>query len=150
MQIVEENIQKVHFSFEDLMRKYKDQYWTLKNQDSIWNLVNHNYYLFLRKGQENSKENVTVSPYNLDGTKLLLTMTQGKEKSFNNRIKKLKEKGLIGFVSSSSDDGGSVTFAGSDLAIVAEVFKIKKKQKRELTEQQRQELSDRAKKMFNK
>jgi len=145
---------------ENYLTKYKDVYWTLKNQDNCYNLVNHNMYLFLRKGTENNKEKVTVSLYTSqprldetnhtsDNQRLLLTMTQGKESTFKNRIKKLLDKD-IDFFSSTSDDGGSVIFMEEDLDSVAEVFKIKHKVKKVLTEEQRQELSERAKKAFSK
>jgi hypothetical protein len=115
-------------------------------------------YLFLRKGTENSKEKVTVSLYtsqprldemNSNNQRLLLTMTQGKESTFKNRIKKLLDKGIDMF-SSTSDDGGSLLFMEEDLNIVAETFNIKHKVKKQLTEEQRQELSDRAKKLLGK
>lgn len=143
---------------ENYLTKYKDVYWALKNQDTCYNLVNHSMYLFLRKGTENNKEKVTVSLYtsqprldemNSNNQRLLLTMTQGKESTFKNRIKKLLDKG-IDMVSSTSDDGGSVIFMEEDLDSVAEVFKIKHKVKKVLTEEQRQELSERAKKAFSK
>ena len=143
---------------ENYLTKYKDVYWILKNQDNCYNLVNHNMYLFLRKGTENSKEKVTVSLYtsqprldemNSNNQRLLLTMTQGKESTFKNRIKKLLDKGIDMF-SSTSDDGGSLLFMEEDFDIVAETFKIKHKVKKQLTEEQRQELSDRAKKLLGK
>lgn len=143
---------------ENYLTKYKDVYWTLKNQDNCYNLVNHNMYLFLRKGTENNKEKVTVSLYtsqprldeiNSNNQRLLLTMTQGKESTFKNRIKKLLDKDIDMF-SSTSDDGGSVIFTEEDLDVVAEVFKIKHKVKKVLTEEQRQELSERAKKLLGK
>lgn len=141
---------------ENCLTKYKDTYWTLKNQDNCYNLVNHNMYLFLRKGTENNKEKVTVSLYtsqprldelNSNNQRLLLTMTHGKESTFKNRIKKILDKD-IDMVSSTSDDGGSVIFMEEDLDIIAENFKIKHKVKKQLTEEQRQELSERAKKLL--
>lgn len=133
-------------TFETFMQKYKSHYWVLKNEDSVFNAVNQTMYLFLRKGQLNNKEQVTISPYNVDCTKLYLVMTHGTQQVFNNRIKKLKEQG-IDFVSSTSDDGGSLVFEESNIDTVAQVFKIKKKQKRLLTEEQRQGLSERLAKM---
>lgn len=138
-------------TFETFMQKYKSRYWILKNEDSVFNAVNQTMYLFLRKGQLNNKEQVTIglhsdSPrmdeYESNNNKLYLVMTHGKQQIFNNRIKKLKESN-IDFISSSSDDGGSIVFMEEDLDVVAQVFKIKKKQRRNLTEEQRQELSER-------
>lgn len=146
------------FTHENYLTKYKDTYWILKNQDNCYNLVNHNMYLFLRKGTENNKEKVTVSLYtsqprldeiNSNNQRLLLTMTQGKESTFKNRIKKLLDKD-VDFFSSTSDDGGSLLYMEQDLDIVAEIFKIKHKVKKQLTEEQRQELSERAKKVLGK
>lgn len=142
-------------NFETYMNKYKESWWCLKNQDGILNLCNHNMYLFLRKGEDNCKEKVTINPYsynqrmdeyNSNNIKLLLTATEGTTIVFKNRIKKLQEYD-IDFVLFSSDDGGSIIFNESDLDIICTVFKIKKKQKRELTEEQRQELSERLSKM---
>lgn len=134
------------YTFEIFIQKYKEKYWAVKLSDNIWNLVNHNYYLLIKKNINNGKEQVSISPYDLDCTKLLLTMTSGKLSSFKNRCKKLEELG-IKFVADSSDDGGFICFEEKDLDVVAQVFKIKKKVKRELTEGQRQELSERLSKM---
>lgn len=137
--------------YEDYMKKFKRYYWVLRNEDHAFNMVNQTMYLFLRKGQNSNKEQVTIglysdSPrmdeYQSNNNKLYLVMTHGKQQVFNNRIKKLKESN-IDFVSSSSDDGGSIVFMEENLDVIAQVFKIKKKQKRELTEDQRQELSER-------
>lgn len=142
-------------TFETYMQKHKENWWCLKNQDGVFNLVNHNMYLFLRKGQNNNKEQVTIGlysdtpqmdEYQSNNNKLYLVMTHGKQQVFNNRVKKLKESN-IDFVFSSSDDGGSIVFMEEDLDVVAQVFKIKKKQRRNLTEEQRQELSERLSKM---
>lgn len=138
-------------NFETFMQKYKERYWILKNEDSVFNAVNQTMYLFLRKGQLNNKEQVTIglhsnSPrldeYESNNNKLYLVMTHGTQQVFNNRIKKLKQQD-IDFVPDSSDDGGTIVFMEQDLDVVAQVFKIKKKQKRELTTEQRQELSER-------
>lgn len=138
-------------NFETYMNKYKDSWWCLKNQDGIFNLVNHNMYLFLRKGEDNHKEKVTISPYSYNprmdeyssnNIKLLLTATECTNLVFKNRIKKLQEYS-IDLVILYSDDGGSIIFNESDLDIICTIFKIKKKQKRELNENQRQVLRDR-------
>lgn len=138
-------------TFETFMQKYKNSYWILKNEDSVFNAVNQTMYLFLRKGQLNKKEQVTVglhsnSPrmdeYESNNNKLYLVMTHGTQQVFNNRIKKLKEQN-IDFVSDSSDDGGTIVSMEQDLEVISQVFKIKKKQKRVLTQEQRQELSER-------
>lgn len=138
-------------NFETYMNKYKESWWCLKNQDGILNLCNHNMYLFLRKGEDNCKEKVTISPYSYnpstkENVKILLTATESTTIVFKNRIKKLQEHS-IDFVILYSDDGGSIIFNESDSDIICTVFKIKKKQKRELTEEQRQELSERLSKM---
>lgn len=141
--------------FEDYMKKFKRYYWVLRNKDRVFNMVNHAMYLLLRKGEDNCKEKVTISPYsysqrmdeyNSNNIKLLLTVTESTTIVFKNRIKKLQEQG-IDFVLLSSDDGGSIIFNESDLGFVCDIFKLKKKQKRELTEEQRQELSERLSKM---
>jgi len=124
-------------TFETFMQKYKNSYWILKNEDSVFNAVNQTMYLFLRKGQLNKKEQVTVvlhsnstrmDEYESNNNKLYLVMTHRTQQVFNNRIKKLKEQN-IDFVSDSSDDGGTIVFMEQDLEVISQVFKIKKKQK---------------------
>ena len=138
-------------NFETYMNKYKESWWCLKNQDGIFNLCGHGMYLFLRKGEDNYKEKVTISPYSYnpsikENVKLLLTATECTILVFKNRIKKLQEHSIDSIILY-SDDGGSIIFNESDLDIMCTVFKIKKKQKRELTIEQRQELSERLSKM---
>lgn len=130
------------YTFETYMQQYRDKYWAVKLQDSVWNLVNHNYYLLVKKNIDNRKEQVSICPWDQDCTKLMLTMTHGTQQAFNNRIKKLKGAD-IDVQTDSADDGGFVTFNPEDLDIMCQLFKIKKKQKRNLTEDQRQELSER-------
>ena len=132
--------------FETYMKEHNQNqgtpFWCLKNQDGVYCLVNHNMYLFLRKNETNDKVKVTISPYNNDFTLFQLCMTDGSLRMFN--MSKVKLNCEISNVVL-ADDGGMFTFNPEYLNDVCEIFKIKKKAKKTITEEQRNLLSERMK-----
>jgi len=131
--------------FETHMKTYQDKYWVVRNEDNIVNLVNHFMYLFLKKGkkQPEGKELITISPYNSECSLFLLTMTNSTEQKFNSRVKKVKQDDKFIQKIIPSDDGGMIVFPEETLLSVCEAFKIKKKQKREMSDEDKLILSER-------
>ena len=127
--------------YNDLMKVYSDQYYVRKNTDGVYVLVNHAAWKVLR-GQHHDGAEVHIESYSSDGSKLLLTMTKGSVRLFNNRLKLVRE--LAGEREKSlTDDGGFLVFDSKDVHKVAEAFGIKKKQQREpMSEERRAELRE--------
>lgn len=136
-------------SYNELMKRYSNCYYTRKNTDGIHVLVNHAAWCVL-KGRPHDGAQVHIESYDETGERLLLTMTHGSVRLFNSRLKSADK--LDGdWDKSLADDGGFLVFDSEDIDKVAEAFGIKKKQNRKtLTnvqkEELRQRLSRRAKK----
>lgn len=127
--------------FEEIMKQYRDTYWTLKQGDGVWAIVNHNVYLKERKGQDNGKPQVTITPYSLDGDHYQLMMINGSVGKWNNIIKAVGEDMLT----QSTEEGGFCIFHKDLLQNVAKAAKMKIKSKREISDEKREELKERLK-----
>lgn len=130
--------------FEEIMKQYRDTYWTLKQGDGVWAIVNHNVYLKEKKGSDNGKPLVTITPYSLDGSLYQLMMINGSVGKWNNIIKAIGEKNML---TQSTEEGGFYIFHKNLLPVVAKAAKMKLKTKMELSEEKRQEMSERMKAM---
>ncbi|OJF68500.1 hypothetical protein BK026_06690 [Alteromonas sp. V450] len=126
-------------SYNELMKRYADRYYTRKNTDRIHVLVNHAAWSVL-KGRPHDGAQVHIESYDETGERLLLTMTHGSVRLFNSRLKSVDK--LDGdWEKSLADDGGFLVFNSEEIDKVAEAFGIKKKQQREaLTSAQKDEL----------
>lgn len=129
-------------SYNELMKRYADRYYTRKNRDGIHVLVNHAAWCVL-KDRPHDGAQVHIESYDETGKRLLLTMTHGSVRLFNSRLKSADK--LDGdWEKSLSDDGGFFVFESRDIDKVAEAFEIKKKQKRKpMTNVQKEELRQR-------
>lgn len=128
-------------NYNELMKQYEEHYYVRKNTDGIYVLVNHPAWTILR-GQQHGGEEVHVESYDKEAKRLLLTMTKGSVRLFNNRLKSARK--LAGeWEKSLTDDGGFLVFDSKDVHKVAEAFGIKKKQKRKpMTEEQKEKLKE--------
>lgn len=129
-------------SYNELMKRYADRYYTRKNTDRIHVLVNHAAWSVL-KGRHHDGAQVHIESYDETGKRLLLTMTNGSVRLFNSRLKSA-DKLDRDWEKSLADDGGFLVFDSVEIDKVAEAFGIKKKQHREaLTNIQKEELRQR-------
>lgn len=121
--------------YNELMKVYGDRYYIRKNTDGIHVLVNHAAWRVLR-GHHHDGAEVHIESHDNDAKRLLLTMTKGSVRLFNNRLKFARE--LSGeWEKSLTDDGGFLVFDSKDVHKVAEAFGIKKKQQREPLSEER-------------
>lgn len=126
-------------NYNNLMKKYENEYYCPKNTDGIHVLVNHAAWCEL-KGRPHDGAQVHIESYDKTGEKLLLTMTKGSIRLFNNRLK-LTFKLSGEWEKSLADDGGYLVFDPKDLPKVAEAFQIKRKQQRKpLSEERKEQL----------
>lgn len=127
--------------YNELMKVYSDRYYVQKNTDGIYVLVNHAAWKVLR-GHSHDKAQVHIESYDKEAKRLLLTMTKGSVRLFNNRLKLARK--LDGeWENSLTDDGGFLVFESKDVHKVAEAFGIKKKQNRKpLSEEQKVRLKE--------
>lgn len=128
-------------SYNELMKRYADRYYTRKNTDRIHVLVNHAAWSVL-KDRPHDGAQVHIESYDETGKKLLLTMTHGSVRLFNSRLKSVDK--LDGdWDKSLADDGGFLVFDSEEIDKIAEAFGIKKKQKREpVSEKRKTELRE--------
>jgi hypothetical protein len=123
------------------MLKYKDTYFVIKNKDSKGNIVNKDdNYIPCRK----SKAQI----YRYSSSLLAIQFTSNG--IANSRIKKLNDTEVQLKILQCGDNEHVYIFSEYNLDKVAEVVGAKKKIKRELTNEQREELSLRMKKLHNK
>ena len=128
-------------SYNELMKRYADRYYTKKNTDRIHVLVNHAAWSVL-KGRPHDGAQVHIESYDETGERLLLTMTHGSVRLFNSRVK-LADKLDGDWEKSLADDGGFLVFDSEEIDKIAEAFGIKKKQKREpVSEKRKTELRE--------
>lgn len=115
-------------NYNTLMKQYENSYYVRKNTDGIYVLVNHPAWRVLR-GYAHDGAEVHIESNDNEAKRLLLTMTKGSVRLFNNRLKLAHE--LAGkWEKSLTDDGGFLVFDPEDVHKVAEAFGIKKKQNR--------------------
>lgn len=112
--------------YNQIMNQYSDIYYCRKSTDGVSVLVNHAAWCAL-KGKVHDEEKIHVESYSLDGNKLLLTMIDGTATKLNLRANKVRKLGVRPDVSA-ADDGGFVVFDAGDLSVIADVFKIKRRQ----------------------
>lgn len=112
-------------NYNDLMKVFSNTYYVRKNTDGIFVLVNHAAWRVLR-GLHHDGAEIHIESYDNEAKRLLLTMTKGSVRLFNNRLKLARE--LTGeWKKSLADDGGFLVFDAKDIQKVAEAFGIKKK-----------------------
>lgn len=136
-------------SYNELMKRYADRYYTRKNTDGVHVLVNHAAWSVL-KDRPHDGAQVHIESYDETGKRLLLTMTNGSVRLFNSRLKSVDK--LDGdWEKSLADDGGFLVFDSEEIDKIAEAFGIKKKQKRKLlTSIQREKLRQRLSRKYQK
>ena len=123
------------------MLKYKDKYFVLKQKLSNGKPSpnkNDNYI----QCKKNGSNYIQIYRYNND-TLAVLFWTVGVA---NNRIKELNEKGVSLKLFVSGNEESIYLFPEEDFKKVAKVVKARKRIKRELTDEQRDELRERLRK----
>lgn len=129
-------------AFEKTLNKYTDKYITECNDgDNITRIKN-------RKG------NIHIEPYSLGGKLLRLDVTGSTQRFYNFRLSKCIRLGLVlaenpqplALNNNECDDGGYFIFNNECIDIVVNVFGLRKRLV--MTDERRQELSDRAKEIF--
>ncbi|MEZ9630591.1 hypothetical protein AB4304_13945 [Vibrio breoganii] len=140
-------------TYRKLMRKHKSKYHTLLNQDGIYVLGNQVAYNKIRNGRVPSttgtarSAEIHIESYSLDGETLMLYMVDGSTRYMNSIIGKLG--GLGGSIVKNANvdtESGYFHFEAKYLDEVADASGIKKK--RQLTDEQRKQLAEQAKKNF--
>lgn len=134
------------------MRKYKDKYWCLMNEDGIYCLIDHNLYLKLKQSDKfkDTKAQTYINGFNEGCSVYQLVCINSSNCMLNKRLDVLTGLDVKLNNINQCDAEVSFTFEPKDLDKICEVFSIKKKVKRDLTEEQRQEMSIRLKERFNK
>ena len=141
--------------FEEIMKEYKDKYYCLKDEDGIWTLGNHSFYLKTKNKTVPTKPVNTITPFSVDGDYYQFCSVGNS--SGRRLVNKLLDSGIATcFVKHGTfdienghgwqeyDDGISFVFHKSSLTPICELFNIKKRQaKREIPEEKKQELRER-------
>ncbi|MEZ9888126.1 hypothetical protein AB4345_05315 [Vibrio breoganii] len=121
-------------TYRKLMRKYKDTYYALLNEDGVYVLANQVGYNRIRKGirtpnSANAKSaEVNIEAYNTDGSTLMLYMVNGSTRYMNSIINQLGgSDGEIVFNANVDTEGGYFHFDAKHIDKVCETSGIKKR-----------------------
>ena len=131
--------------YNEHMRQYKSDFWCIKHQDGVHSLVNHNMYMLLRKENSSyqSKELIHINGFNERCSLYQVVCVNSSTGKINNRLKALEELSVE--ISNVTKADGEIMFSfdPKDLTAVCGVFKIKKKAKKVMSEEQKQKMTDR-------
>lgn len=133
--------------YKEHMRQYKSDLWCIKNQDGVHSLVNHNMYMLVRKEDLSyqSKELIHINGFNECCSLYQVVCINSSTGKINNRLKALEELGIEISNVTKADGEIMFSFEPKDLTSICSVFKIKKKVKSKMTEEQKQIARDRLK-----
>ena len=133
--------------YNEHMRQYKGEFWCIKHQDGIYSLVNHNLYMLVRKEDLSyqSKELIHINGFNEQCLLYQVVCINSSTGKINNRLKALEELGVEISNVTKADGEIMFSFEPKDLTSICSVFKIKKKIKSKMTEEQKQIARDRLK-----
>ncbi len=131
--------------YNEHMRQHKSDFWCIKHQDGVHSLVNHNMYMLVRKEDLSyqSKELIHINGFNEQCSLYQVVCINSSTGKINNRLKALEELDVE--ISNVTKADGEIMFSfdPKDLTDVCGVFKIKKKIKYKMTEEQRQVARER-------
>lgn len=127
-------------TFETEMRQYAKDWWVVKAEDGIWQMVNHNAYLKYKKGIENNKAITTITPYSVDGSLYILMMVNGSLRKMTSLVTAL---GDIVIDKMLCEEGGTIIFHKDNIELVLKQAKMKKKTKIEMSEERKASLRER-------
>ena len=131
--------------YNERMRQYKSDFWCIKHQDGVYSLVNHNLYMLLRKEDLSykSKELIHINGFNEQCSLYQVVCINSSTGKINNRLKALEELGVEISNVTKADGEIMFSFEPKDLTDVCSVFKIKKKSKKTMNEEQKQKMTER-------
>lgn len=131
--------------YNEHMRQYKSDFWCIKHQDGVYSLVNHNIYMLVRKEDSNyqSKELIHINGFNEQCSLYHVVCINSSTGKINNRLKTLEELGIELSNVTKADGEIMFSFEPKDLTDVCGVFKIKKKAKKVMSEEQKQKMTER-------
>ncbi len=131
--------------YNEHMRQHKSDFWCIKHQDGVHSLVNHNMYMLVRKEDLSyqSKELIHINGFNEQCSLYQVVCINSSTGKINNRLKALEELGVEVSNVTKADGEIMFSFEPKDLTDVCSVFKIKKKVKSKMTEEQRQVARER-------
>lgn len=131
--------------YNEHMRQYKSDFWCIKHQDGIHSLVNHNMYMLVRKEDLNyqNKELIHINGFNERCSLYQVVCINSSTGKINNRLKALEELSVEISNVTKADGEIMFSFEPKDLTAVCGVFKIKKKAKKVMSEEQKQKMTER-------
>ena len=131
--------------YNEHMRQYKSDFWCIKHQDGVHSLVNHNMYMLLRKEDLSyqSKELIHINGFNEQCSLYQVVCINSSTGKINNRLKALEELSVEISNVTKADGEIMFSFEPKDLTGVCGVFKIKKKAKKVMSEEQKQKMTER-------
>ena len=131
--------------YNEHMRQYKSDFWCIKHQDGIYSMVNHNMYMLVRKEDSNyqSKELIHINGFNEQCSLYQVVCINSSTGKINNRLKALEELSVEISNVTKADGEIMFSFEPKDLTDVCGVFKIKKKAKKVMSEEQKQKMTER-------
>ena len=131
--------------YNEHMRQYKSYFWCIKHQDGVHSLVNHNMYMLVRKEDLSyqSKELIHINGFNEQCSLYQVVCINSSTGKINNRLKALEELSVEISNVTKADGEIMFSFEPKDLTSICGVFKIKKKIKSKMTEEQRQVARER-------
>ena len=127
-------------TFETEMKQYAKDWWVVKGEDGIWQMVNHSAYLKYKKGIENNKAITTITPYSVDGSLYILMMINGSLRKMTSLVTALGDVVIDKML---CEEGGTIIFHKDNIEHVVKEAKMKKKSKVEMTEEQKEALRER-------
>ena len=128
------------YTFDTEMRQYAKDWWVLKGEDGVWQIVNHNAYLKYKKGVVNNRPITTITPYSVDCSRYILMMIEGSSRKFASLLSSLSEIILEKDV---CEEGGTLIFHKDNIEIALKQAKMKKKTKIEMSEERKASLRER-------
>ncbi len=131
--------------YNEHMRRHKSDFWCIKHQDGVHSLVNHNMYMLVRKEDLSyqSKELIHINGFNEQCSLYQLVCINSSTGKINNRLKALEELNIKISNVTKADGEIMFSFEPKDLTAVCGVFKIKKKAKKVMSEEQKQKMANR-------
>ena len=131
--------------YNEHMRQYKSDFWCIKHQDGIHSLVNHNMNMLVRKEDMSyqNKELIHINGFNEQCSLYQVVCINSSTGKINNRLKALEELSIEISNVTKADGEIMFSFEPKDLTAVCGVFKIKKKAKKVMSEEQKQKMTER-------
>ena len=131
--------------YNEHMRQYKSDFWCIKHQDGVYSLVNHNMYMLVRKEDMSyqNKELIHIIGFNDSCSLYQVVCINSSTGKINNRLKALEELSVEISNVTKADGEIMFSFEPKDLTAVCGVFKIKKKAKKVMSEEQKQKMTER-------